>query len=68
MPRATSLPPYRYGWALSVIGMLLSPFVSLAKSYLVVTLFLVLWYYLVIWTFSWEVAPKKAKSFSFSPP
>ena len=51
--------PYRYGWVLTVIGMLLFPLVSLLRSYLLTTLFFVLWYYLVIWTFSWEAAPKK---------
>ncbi|NJE05828.1 hypothetical protein E3E36_06655 [Thermococcus sp. M36] len=50
--------PYRYGWALTVVGMLLFPFVSLARSYLLATLFFILWYYLVVWTFSWEAAPK----------
>ncbi len=50
--------PYRYGWVLTVIGMLLFPLVSLLRSYLLTTLFFVLWYYLVIWTFSWEAAPK----------
>ncbi|ASJ02158.1 hypothetical protein A3L09_02175 [Thermococcus profundus] len=54
--------PYRYGWALTVIGMLLFPFVSLSRSYLVVTLFFLLWYYLVVWTFSREAAPQKTKS------
>ena len=54
--------PYRYGWILTVISMFLFPFVSLAKSQLVATLFFILWYYIVIWTFSWEAAPKKAKS------
>ena len=53
--------PYRYGWILTVLGMLLFPFVSLTRSYLIVTLFFILWYYLVIWTFSWEAAPKKTK-------
>lgn len=51
--------PYRYGWVLTVIGMLLFPLVSLLRNYLLTTLFFVLWYYLVIWTFSWEAAPKK---------
>ena len=50
--------PYRYGWILTVIGMFLFPFLSLTRSQLVVTLFFILWYYLVIWTFSWEAAPK----------
>ena len=54
--------PYRYGWILAVMGMFLFPFVSLARSSLVATLFFILWYYLVIWTFSWEAAPKNAKT------
>ena len=53
--------PYRYGWILTAIGMFLFPFVSLTRSQLVVTLFFILWYYLVIWTFSWEAAPERAK-------
>ena len=62
--------PYRYGWILAVMGMFLFPFVSLARSSLVATLFFILWYYLVIWTFSWEAAPKKAKTpiSNYSPP
>ncbi|AHL22855.1 hypothetical protein [Thermococcus nautili] len=51
--------PYRYGWILTVVGMFMFPFVSLTRSQLVATLFFILWYYLVIWTFSWEAAPKK---------
>lgn len=52
---------YRYGWALTAIGMFVFPFMSLTGSYLLTTLFFLLWYYSVIWAFSWEAAPKVSR-------